>query len=63
MKATLVALYLAMTVAVLASIGGWLANIYKLVELLSHSMELTGEVIIRGAGIVIPVIGVIAGFC
>ncbi|UWF59793.1 hypothetical protein [Brucella sp. 2716] len=63
MKAALVAFYLAMTAAILAAAGGWMANIYKLVDLLSHSMELTGEVIIRGAGIVIPVIGVIAGFC
>ncbi|MRN79472.1 hypothetical protein [Brucella sp. 10RB9210] len=63
MKAALVALYLAMTAAFLTAAGGWMANIYKLVDLLSHSMELTGEVIIRGAGIVIPVIGVIAGFC
>lgn len=58
-----VTIYLLLLVAILAAIGGWIANLFKLFGLLvAQGVDLTGELVVRVIGIVIPIIGAIAGY-
>ncbi|MEJ5084930.1 hypothetical protein [Brucella pseudogrignonensis] len=58
-----VTIYLLLLVAILAAIGGWIANLFKVFGLLvAQGVDLTGELVVRVIGIVIPIIGAIAGY-
>ncbi|WP_079211878.1 hypothetical protein [Brucella pituitosa] len=63
MKTLGVTIYLLLLVAILAAIGGWIANLFKVFGLLvAQGVDLTGELVVRVIGIVIPIIGAIAGY-
>lgn len=63
MKSLGVTIYLLLLVAILAAIGGWIANLFKVFGLLvAQGVDLTGELVVRVIGIVIPIIGAIAGY-
>ncbi|QWK78596.1 hypothetical protein [Ochrobactrum sp. BTU1] len=58
-----VTIYLLLLVAILAALGGWIANLFKVFGLLvTQGVDLTGELVVRVIGIVIPIIGAIAGY-
>jgi len=51
---------LLMTVLILAGVGGWIANVYKMCKLLGD--EVTAWFLMRLAGIFIPPLGAVLGF-
>ncbi len=62
MNAIIAVLYLFCTVVVLGMIGGWFANICKLAGLVYEQGEVTGILIARAIGVIVPFLGAILGF-
>lgn len=62
MNAIIAVLYLFCTVVVLGMIGGWIANIFKLVGLLFSQGEITIILVGRVLGVLVPFLGAILGF-